>query len=281
MTAPPGRLYVVATPIGNLGDLSPRAVEVLRAVDLVACEDTRHTRKLLAHFQIRVPTLSCHEHNEVDRIPRLLAELQAGHSVALVADAGTPLLSDPGYRLVRAARDAGLPVIPIPGPFAAAAAVSVAGLPTDRVLFAGFPPDRAAARQRWFQELACEQATLVIYLSPHRLLQTLQDALSRLGPRRVLLAREMTKIHEEHWVGRLDELVRSLAGVDPRGEYTLVIEGAEGPAGRIPSRLDVEAYIRGLMELHGLTRSQAARRAASDLQLPRRKLYQGETTAGE
>lgn len=281
MTAPPGRLYVVATPIGNLGDLSPRALEVLRAVDLVACEDTRHTRKLLAHFQISVPTLSCHEHNEVERTPRLLAKLQAGSSVALVTDAGTPLLSDPGYRLVRAAREAGLPVIPIPGPFAAAAAVSVAGLPTDRVLFAGFPPDRATTRQRWFQELASEKATLVIYLSPHRLLQTLKDALSCLGPRQVFLAREMTKIHEEHWVGRLDEVVQSLAGVDPRGEYTLVIEGAAGPGETTPSRLDSEAYIRGLMVLHGLTRSQAARRAASDLQLSRRKLYRSETASGE
>ncbi len=275
MTVPPGRLYVVATPIGNLGDLSPRALEVLRTVDLVACEDTRHTRKLLAHFQLSVPTLSCHEHNETERIPRLLAELQAGRSVALVSDAGTPLLSDPGFRLVRAVRDAGLPVIPIPGPFAGAAAVSVAGLPTDRVLFVGFPPERAAASRRWFEGLASQPATLVIYLSPHRLQQTLQDALDSFGPRRVLLAREMTKIHEEHLAGRLDEVVGKLAGVEPRGEYTLVVEGAAATSAPAPERLDVEAYIRGLMELHGLSRSQAARRAASDLRLPRRTLYGG------
>lgn len=278
MTTLPGCLFVVATPLGNLHDLSPRALEVLRSVDLIACEDTRHTGKLLAHFQITTPTLSCHEHNEAERVARLLAKVESGRSVALVTDAGTPLLSDPGYRLVRAARESGLPVMPIPGPFAGAAAVSVAGLPSDRILFAGFPPDRAAARRRWLQELAGESATLVIYLSPHRLPQTLADIVGIFGERQALLAREMTKLYEEHFWGTLPEVVRQATTGEPRGEYTLVVQGTGDPS--VPAGkpvLDTEAYIRGLMELRGLTRSQAARRAALDLGLPRRQLYRGSS----
>lgn len=270
----PGRLYVVATPIGNLGDLSPRALETLRGADLIACEDTRHTGKLLAHFRVSTPTLSCFEHNEKERIPQLLAQLRDGRSVALVADAGTPLLSDPGYRLVRAAREAGIPVIPIPGPFAGVAAVSVAGLASDRILFAGFPPDRSAARRRWFEELAGDRSTLVFYLSPHRLHETLADALVVFGPRAALLAREMTKLHEEHLWCPLDELTRKVAESEPRGEYTLVLGGAGGESEPV-GRVDAEAYLLGLMQLHGLSRSQAARRAATDLGLPRRDLYRG------
>jgi 16S rRNA (cytidine1402-2'-O)-methyltransferase len=222
-------LYVVATPIGNLGDLSTRAREVLAGVDCVAAEDTRHSGKLLKAYGINTPMLSLHEHNERDVVPRLLARLRDGEAVALVSDAGTPLISDPGYHLVKAAHAAGIRVVPIPGPSALLAALSAAGLPTDRFIFEGFLPAKSAARQQRLQALALEPRTLVFYESPHRLLECLQDMVSILGAdRQACLARELTKLHETVLPMTLGELAGRVAGDtdQQRGESVLVVTGA-------------------------------------------------------
>jgi len=224
-----GRLYVVATPIGNLADLSPRAREALAGADLVAAEDTRRTGLLLSSLGLSRPLVSLHEHNEDERIGRLLGALQAGQVVALVSDAGTPLLSDPGFALVRAAAAAGIEVRPIPGVSAITAALSIAGLPTDRFAFEGFLPARAAERRRVLDELAGEARTLVWFEAPHRIAQTLADLLAAFGPqRRAVLARELTKTYETIYRGTLSELA-ALARTDAdlaRGELTLIVEGA-------------------------------------------------------
>jgi 16S rRNA (cytidine1402-2'-O)-methyltransferase len=231
----PGTLYVVATPIGNVEDLSPRARETLAQVSLVAAEDTRHAGQLLTRLGIQARLLSLHEHNEAGRLPELLSRLRSGDSVALVSDAGTPLISDPGYRLVAAVRDAGLPVCPIPGPCAAIAALSVAGLPTDRFHFEGFLPPRAAARRSRLKALAGRTETLVFYESVHRVLEMLEDAAELLGPGRAAgVGRELTKLHESWYRGALGELAGTV-GADPsalKGEYVVVVGGdaTDGPA---------------------------------------------------
>ena len=225
MEATSGRLFVVATPLGNLEDLSQRAARVLAEVDLIACEDTRHTGKLLQHLGVRTPTTSYHEHNERSKAPKLVAELKSGKDVALVSDAGTPLLSDPGYRLVQSCRLEKISVIPIPGPSAAVAALSVAGLPTDRFLFAGFLPSRRAAAKKELARLSSLEMTLVFYVSPHRLQGTLRQMLEVLGNRNAFLIREMTKIYESGCHGTLQEILETVQSRSPRGEYTLVVQG--------------------------------------------------------
>ena len=267
-----GILYVVSTPIGNLTDLSPRALETLGSVDLIACEDTRHTRKLLNHFGIQTPTTSYHEHNEETRAPVLTGEIAAGKRIALVSDAGTPLLSDPGYRLVRLCRASGIPVIPIPGPFAGAMAASVSGLATDRIFFGGFLASGLAAVRKQLGEVIPIRATLVFYVSPHRLKKTLEAVLAQLGSRRALLIREMTKIHEEAFSGDLADLIETLDDHEPRGEYTLVIEGSTDDA-EPPPRIDAAAYVAGLISVRGLSRKDAIRQASEDLGLPKRDVY--------
>jgi len=225
----PGTLYVVATPIGNMGDLSPRAREVLGSVALVAAEDTRHTGQLLTHAGITARLVSLHEHNEAGRIDEILARLRAGDSVALVTDAGTPLISDPGYRLLAALRAADLPVSPVPGPCAAIAALSVAGLPTDRFYFEGFLPARSAARTARLQALAPRGETLVFYEATNRLGDTLADAIAVFGPERAAaVGRELTKLHETVYRGSLAE-VRAAVLADPggaRGECTWLLAGS-------------------------------------------------------
>jgi 16S rRNA (cytidine1402-2'-O)-methyltransferase len=275
-----GTLYVVATPIGNLTDLSPRAADTLRAVDLIACEDTRHTRKLLTHFGIATPTSSYHEHNEKSRTPVLLRRLAEGRSIALVSDAGTPLLSDPGFRLVRACRQSEIPVFPVPGAFAAAAALSVSGLPTDRVLFLGFPSDRSRALESELEALRSCRATLVFYLAPHRLHRQLDACRKILGNREAFLAREMTKLHEEAYFGSLDQLREAVGDLKARGEYTLVVEGAAESVPPVPS-LDVAAYVAGLTTRRGLTKQSAVKKASRDLGLPRREVYRASVAEGE
>jgi 16S rRNA (cytidine1402-2'-O)-methyltransferase len=218
-----GILFVVATPIGNLEDMSLRAVRVLREADLIAAEDTRHTAKLLHHFDIRRPMCSLHEHNEQEKVPGLVGKLRGGTRIALVTDAGTPAVSDPGYRLVRAAIDAGIRVEPIPGPSALLAALVSSGLPTDGFVFAGFPPPKSGARTAWLEALADERRTLVFYEAPHRIRETLEAALAVLGDREVSLGRELTKLHEEVIRGRLSTVLAGLA--DPRGEFTVVVSG--------------------------------------------------------
>jgi len=221
-------LFVVATPIGNLGDLSPRAQDTLRAVAAICAEDTRHTRQLLTHFGIERPLLALHEHNEGEIADKLVARMQAGDSLALVSDAGTPLISDPGFRLVRAARAAGIRVSPIPGACAAIAALSVAGLPSDRFVFEGFLPAKGAARRSRLHELAAETRTLVFYESAHRIDDALEDLRTCFGgARRAVLARELSKLFETVRDGSLDELVAFVAGDhnQRKGEFVLLLAG--------------------------------------------------------
>ena len=228
-----GTLYVVATPIGNLDDISPRACRVLESVDLIAAEDTRRTRGLLSKFGVKTPTISCHDHNEARQTPRILERLQRGESVALVSDAGTPLLSDPGLLLVRAAHDAGVPVVSVPGPSALAAALSVAGESTDRLIFEGFLPRRPGPRRRRLESIAGEAATVVLFESVHRIRETLTELLAQFGSgRRASLVRELTKLHECVHRGTLQTLTEQLGSEIPlKGEFVLVIAGADEETG--------------------------------------------------
>src|SRR5262249_12342902 len=213
-------LYIVATPIGNLEDITLRALRVLREVNLIACEDTRRTRKLLAHYQISKPLVSYHEHNERDRTTELIKKLESGLDIAIVSDAGTPLVSDPGFHIVRAALDKQIPVVPIPGPSAAITAMSASGLPVREFTFVGFLPARSGARRARLNALAAVETTLVLYEAPHRIQETIKDALEILGDRECVLAREITKIHEEFVRGRLSEIK---ARDSVRGEVVLLI----------------------------------------------------------
>jgi 16S rRNA (cytidine1402-2'-O)-methyltransferase len=226
---PLGTLFVVATPIGNLEDITRRALAVLKEVDVIACEDTRHSRKLLNHYVISTPQISLHEHNEQTQTRHLLARLQEGESVALIADAGTPLISDPGYHLVATARQSGIKVSPIPGPSALIAALSVAGLPTDRFVYEGFLPAKSVARRKRLHDLARETRTLVFYESSHRIIPCLGDMCDCLGESRAAaIARELTKAFENLRTGSLDEL-RSWVQADPdnrRGEFVILVKGA-------------------------------------------------------
>jgi 16S rRNA (cytidine1402-2'-O)-methyltransferase len=225
----PGTLYVLATPIGNLEDITLRALRVLGEVDLIAAEDTRHTRKLLTHHGISRPLVSYHEHNKHRQTPRLLARLQEGDSIALVTDAGTPGISDPGYTLLQAVLQDAIPVVPIPGPTAVIAALSVAGLPTDRFIFEGFLPLKGGRRQRRLEALGDESRTVVIYESPHRLVRLLQEIVTHLGPdRRVVVARELTKRFEEVQRGTAAALLDVFEGRTVRGECTVIIGGCAG-----------------------------------------------------
>ena len=221
-----GTLYVVSTPIGNLEDLTYRAVRVLSEVDIVACEDTRHSQKLLNHYGIKTKTVSYHEHNERDRAGELLASLKSGLDVAIVSDAGTPGISDPGFRVVRMALEAGLRVVPIPGPTALVSALVASGLPSDEFFFAGFLPARSGARRTRLADLAAIPSTLVFYEAPHRIVASLEDAREILGEREAVVARELTKLHEEVLRGRLSELADkfSQAAHEPRGEMVVVID---------------------------------------------------------
>ena len=267
-----GTLYVVATPIGNLADLSPRAQEVLRAADAVCAEDTRHTRQLLSHFGIERPLLALHEHNEEAMAQRVVARLEAGETLALVSDAGTPRVSDPGFRAVRAARAAGIRVSPVPGPSAIIAALSVAGLPSDRFAFEGFLPARPAARRERLRALAGEPRTLVFYEASHRIAESLADLGEAFGGQRpAVLARELTKLFETVLDGTLDALLaRVEADADQRkGEFVVVVQGAgEDAAAKIAEGRRVYA----LLAPH-LPPSTAARLAAEITGAPRKALY--------
>ncbi|HTQ80913.1 MAG TPA: 16S rRNA (cytidine(1402)-2'-O)-methyltransferase [Thermoanaerobaculia bacterium] len=224
----PGKLLVVSTPIGNLDDLSPRARAAFESADLVACEDTRHTGLLLHHLGIKKPLLSLHEHNERQRLSRLLADLEAGQTVALASDAGTPLLSDPGFLLVREAAAHGIRIEPVPGPSALLAALVVSGLPPYPFTFAGFPPPKSGKRRSFFRAWAAVEHTLIFFESPHRLLACLDDALAELGDRPAALGRELTKVHEEVLRGRLSEIRATLGGRPSlKGEAVVVVGAAE------------------------------------------------------
>jgi 16S rRNA (cytidine1402-2'-O)-methyltransferase len=275
-----GTLYLVATPIGNLEDVTRRALRVLAEVSLIACEDTRRTRVLLARFQIGTKTVSYHEHNEQERAAELCARLEAGESVALVSDAGTPAVSDPGYRVVCAAVERGLSVVPVPGPAAFVAALIASGLPTDSFYFGGFLPPRAHARRLRFEEVKNLQATLVFYESPHRLASSLADAREVLGERGAAVARELTKVHEEFVRGTLGELAgRFSAEGAARGEMVLVIDrrasedaAAKAGGGAASAGAGVAARVAEL-EREGLDQRAALKRAARELGLGRDEAY--------
>jgi 16S rRNA (cytidine1402-2'-O)-methyltransferase len=257
-------LYLVATPIGNLADLTRRAEQVLANADLVACEDRRVTSRLMHHLGLRRPLALYHEHNAETARPELLARLQDGQSVALVSDAGTPAISDPGYKLVRAAVAQGSAVHPIPGPSAVLAALVASGLPTDRFLFQGFLPPRSAARQRTLRELAPVPATLVLFESPQRLAETLADAASVLGARPAAVARELTKLHEEHRRGTLAELAAHYeAAGPPRGEAVLVIGPPTADEAKGPDDATVDELLRTALAAEKPRRAAATVAAAT------------------
>lgn len=268
-----GRLWVVATPIGNLQDFSPRAVQTLRRVGTVLAEDTRHVRKLMAHFGISTPTLALHEHNEARLLPALVARLGAGEEMALVSDAGTPLLSDPGFRLVRGCRQAGIEVLAVPGPSAVSAALAVSGLPPIPFTFLGFLPPRPAARQRLLSRARTVGHTLVLFLSPHRLAAELAACAQALGRNRAAaLCSELTKLHERCRLGSLCELAAWAASGEVRGEHTLVIgpdtEPCRTEVGRDAARRALEAALAA-----GLALADARREAARALGITRRQLF--------
>ena len=263
-------LYVVATPIGHASDITLRALRVLDAVDAIACEDTRVTAKLLAVHGISTSLTPYHDHNAPTAGPALVERLVAGGRIALVSDAGTPLVSDPGYRLIRACVDAGVPVIPIPGPSAVLAALCVSGLPTDRFLFAGFAPPRAGLRRRWLAELATVPATLVLMESPRRLAASLADMADILGPREAVVARELTKLFEEVRRGALAELADHYRkAAPPKGEVTLVVS----PPAKPPQADDADVDRRLSAALGEGSVRDAAEEVAAATGLPRRRLY--------
>jgi 16S rRNA (cytidine1402-2'-O)-methyltransferase len=270
----PGTLYLVATPIGNLADITHRALQVLRDVALVACEDTRHTRKLLQHYGIDTKTVSYHEHNEQQRARELIELLQQGSNVAVVSDAGTPAISDPGFRLVRAAIENGVAVVPVPGPSALIASLIAAGLPTDEFFFGGFLPARASARRARLSELRAVPGTLIFYEAPHRLAASLKDAYEVLGEREAVVARELTKLHEEIRRGRLSELAEHYLKTEPRGEIVLLIDRTVLDQTAVAE--SAQASVSDLVarfETDGLDRRAALKKAARELGLSRAEAY--------
>lgn len=273
----PGALFLVSTPIGNLGDLSRRAVETLAAADWIACEDTRQTAKLLEAYSLHKPTRSLHEHNEAAKAESIVAEIEAGARVALVSDGGTPLISDPGFRLVRLAAERNLPVIPIPGPSAVLAALAASGLPTDAFYFAGFLPPKPGARRAALESLRALPATLIFFEAPHRILESLDELRAVLGDRRIAAARELTKLHEEILRGTISEVHTALAARGAiKGEFTLVVDRETPPAPPSdPASLaaEVDAEIA-----RGLPRMDAIKTVARRHGIGKRDLYQALST---
>jgi 16S rRNA (cytidine1402-2'-O)-methyltransferase len=261
-------LYLVATPIGNLEDISLRALRTLREVSLIAAEDTRRTRQLLNKYDIKTPLVSYHEHNKWAKMGYII-DFLTGCDVALVSDAGTPGISDPGYELIVAANERGIPVVPVPGPSVVITALVISGLPTERFIYLGFLPRRAGSRLKRLESVATEQGTIVALESPHRLRDALNDILSVLGDRRLAVCRELTKIHEEVFRGVVSEALAHFA--QPKGEFTLVIAGREGED---EPRLtdDIERQLQSL-RLSGVTAKEAVTRIAKETGLSRREIY--------
>jgi 16S rRNA (cytidine1402-2'-O)-methyltransferase len=270
-----GCLYLVATPIGNLEDITLRALRVLKEVDQVACEDTRHTLKLLNHFDIHKTLVSYHEHNELTRAPELVLAMEEGANIALVSDAGMPLVSDPGHRLVNLAIRHRIPVVPIPGPSALLTALSASGLPNEEFLFLGFLPARSGERQRALERLRIEDRTLIFYEAPHRIADTIADTVAILGDRPACLAREVTKVHEEFRRGRLTELFQSLEEHPPKGEITLVIGPADksAPGVNVDTAQSLAARVDELMHQAKLDRKEALKLAAKERGMSKRDAY--------
>ena len=271
----PGTIYLVATPIGNLEDITLRALRILREADVIACEDTRQTRKLLDHFEIRKPLVSYHEHNEAARAEELVAKADAGAAVAVVSDAGMPGISDPGFRIVRSAIERGVPVVPVPGPVAAEAALAASGLPTDAFRFCGFLPARQGERRRLLESLAQETATLIFYEAPHRILATLEDVAAVLGPRPVVVARELTKVHEEFVRGRAVEVLAELRSRPSlKGEITLLVARApQGEAQAAAVLPPIHQRVQQLIREKNVDRMTALKQAARERGISKREAY--------
>ena len=267
-----GTLYIVSTPIGNLEDITLRALNILRDVRIIAAEDTRHTQKLLQHYHISTAQTSYHDHNNEEKAETLISRLREGRDIALVSDAGTPGISDPGYYLINRAIEEGIRVMPVPGPTASIAALSVSGLPTDAFVFEGFLPSKKTARQKKLRELSGERRTLILFEAPHRLASTLKDIAEVLGDRKIVLTRELTKIFEEVIRGRVSEVIVKIEGRKLKGEMTLLMEGAqEEPAAE--EAPDLHEYLKMLIEEKSLSLKDAVSKASKDLGIPRNRVY--------
>ena len=267
-----GKLLIVGTPIGNLADFSPRAIEALKSADIILCEDTRHTRKLLIHYGIETPTESYHEHNEDDKAPRLIERLESGATLALVSDAGMPVVSDPGYRVVRLAREHGIAVEPIPGPFAGVLAVVASGIPPLPFTFLGFPPHREGQRRDFYRRAADFGHTVVIYESPERVITSLEDARESFGNAEAAVARELTKMHEEIISGTIDSVLESLRSRDSvKGEITIIL-GAAVIEAATASKEDVVKEFERLRD-SGMRRNDAVKAVAEKFGMRKNDVY--------
>ncbi len=266
-----GALYIVATPIGNLEDMTFRAVRILKEADLIAAEDTRHSRKLLSHYGISTPLTSYYDHNQSLKGERILSVLREGKTVALITDAGTPCISDPGYQLVRDTLAEGIKVVPVPGVSAVIAALSSAGLPTDSFIFSGFPPNKEVKRRVFLATLATEERTVVLYEAPHRLAATLSDIAAIMGDRKIVVARELTKIHEEFIIGKPLEVRESIKDGRERGEAVILISPSDKISG-ISGSSTVEEQLRAALD-RGYTVKEAAALVAASTGEPRREIY--------
>jgi 16S rRNA (cytidine1402-2'-O)-methyltransferase len=269
----PGTLYVVATPIGNLEDISYRAVRVLKEADLIACEDTRHTAKLLHHYEIDKPTVSYHEHNEAARAEELVAKLEQGMNIAQVSDAGMPGISDPGYRVIKLAIERGVPVVPIPGASAVVVALAASGLPTDNFQFLGFLPARSGERRTLLESVRDAQHTTVVYEAPHRIAETMKDVVELLGSERpVVLARELTKVHEEFIRGSAAEVLQRVEKHELKGEMTLLI-GKSEPAAVPAARKDIASRVQEIMREGSVDENTALKVVAKELGVSKSEAY--------
>jgi 16S rRNA (cytidine1402-2'-O)-methyltransferase len=268
-----GCLYLVATPIGNLEDITLRAIRILKEADVIACEDTRQTQKLLHHYGIRKEMVSYHDHNELTRSPELVIDLEQGAKIALVSDAGTPGISDPGHRLVTLCLRHHIPVVPIPGPSALVAALAASGLPTEEFLFVGFLPPRSGSRRKALDALKTESRTLIFYEAPHRVVETLADASEILGARPAVIAREVTKIHEEFLRGPLPELLESARKRVPRGEITLLIGPGDPQTPQVDPNVSLKERVEQLEAEGGVDRKAALKQAARERGLGKREAY--------
>ncbi|HKS81673.1 MAG TPA: 16S rRNA (cytidine(1402)-2'-O)-methyltransferase [Candidatus Acidoferrales bacterium] len=279
MEAAEGCLYVVSTPIGNLEDISFRALRTLKEADLIACEDTRQTQKLLSHFDFQKRLLSYHEHNEITRASEIVIELEQGAQVALVSDAGTPAISDPGHRLIALCLRHGIKVVPVPGPSAFVAALAASGISCEQFTFIGFLPSRPTERRKALRTMESEPRTLIFYEAPHRLLDTLEDALEILGNRPAVLARELTKVFEEFQRAHLEELVEAVRKKAPRGEICLIIGSPDGHATHTDTPsvvIDIVPIARRvdqIMAERGVDRKLALKQAARERGITRREAY--------
>jgi 16S rRNA (cytidine1402-2'-O)-methyltransferase len=276
-----GCLYLVGTPIGNLEDITLRALRILKEVDQIACEDTRHTQKLLNHYEIRKPLISYHEHNEMTRAPELLIALEQGAKIALVSDAGMPLVSDPGHRLVTLCLRHHVPVVPVPGPSAVLASLAASGLPNEEFLFLGFLPARTGERRRALERLRIEDRTIILYEAPHRITECVADAREVLGNRNACIAREVTKLHEEFRRGKLSELFASLEDRPAKGEITLLIAPEDPADARTPANSvqSLAERVEELIHQAKLDRKEALKLAAKERGLTRREAYDKMVTA--